>query len=111
MSGCGKIGHELMDMQTLVVALQAKYDLPVKVTLNNTGVLRVAMTHATAIDTVKFTRAACGDYADGVARFAIDHYSERAALTAVQVDVIEARDYGLAHTTETYCTGTATPTH
>jgi hypothetical protein len=102
LAGCGTFGEQLQDMQSLIVALQAKYKQPAKVTLNTRGELRIVITQA-ALDTAKFTRADCSDYAVDVARFAMSHYPKPAALTSVDVSVVVAHDYGLVHETETYC--------
>jgi hypothetical protein len=108
-AGCEKFGKQLVDMQSLGVALQTKYNRPVKVTVSTRGVLDVVMTQPGAIDTMKFTRSDCSQYAREVAAFAVHHYPQAAALTYVGVSVIEVSDYGPAHVTHTYCTGGGPP--
>ena len=106
---CGKYGQQLLDMQNLVVAVQAKYNQPVKVSLATTGALTLTITQPATMDTVKFTRADCADYAQDIARFAMHHYAQAATLSDISVNVITERDYGIAHMTESYCTGGGAP--
>ena len=101
---CGKLGQEIQDLQSIASAIQEKYNQPVNVTLNTNGELTVLMTHAAAIDTMKFTRTDCTDYAQDVARFAINHYARPTSLSYVWVRVVEVRDDGPARETSTYCT-------
>jgi hypothetical protein len=109
MPSCGKLGEQFQDMLSLATAVQAKYNHPVNITVSTNGELTVVVTQMGAIDTVKFTRAACTDFAQDVARFAANHYARPATLSYVWVKIVAGRDYGPAHITEDYCTGGGPP--
>ena len=109
MPGCGKFGEQFQDMLTLATALETKYNHPVNITVTTDGTLTVVVTQMGAIDSVKFTRAACTDFAQDVARFAANHYARPTTLSYVWVKVVAVTDYGPARVTEDYCTGGGTP--
>jgi hypothetical protein len=107
-TGC-QFGDELKTMNDLAVAIQAKYDRPVNLSLGTNGQLTIRLTQPSPIDTLKFSPAACSDYASDVARFAIRHYAHPATLRYVRVTLAQVSDFGPAHFTREYCSGEATP--
>jgi hypothetical protein len=104
-----QFGDELKTMNDLVVAMQAKYDRPVNLSLSTNGHLTIRLTQPSPIDTLKFSQATCSDYASDVARFAIRHYAHPDKLSDVRVTVAQVSDFGPAHFTREYCSGEATP--
>jgi hypothetical protein len=104
-----QFGDELKTMNDLAVAIQAKYDRPVNLSLGTNGQLTIRLTQHTPIDTLKFTKADCSNYASDIARFAIRHYAHPKTLSYVRVTLAQITDFGPAHLTREYCSGEATP--
>ena len=87
MAGCRGNAVQLDETNHLARDLEARYHQPARVILTADGEMNVYLTPTGIIDP-KFSQTDCNDYAQRVARFAINHYGRPASVEYVFVHVI-----------------------
>jgi hypothetical protein len=102
---CGWSSQPPPETSALANDIEARFHQPVQITISADSQMSVLVSSTLVIDDVKTTKADCDDYAQRIARFALNHYVRPASISYLWVEVRAMRPHGSEQPTMVRCMG------